>query len=241
MLQRSEALRRHVTNGNVVLGVNHPMRDPELDSTMKLDLVIATRSSAPSRAHIRTTLADLAIRWSIRLSEKQQQTLADLPQFAAGPAEVVLVSLEAKACMTAHIKALPRLHSELTSSHAITHANTDSTLAVGLTIVNAASTFVSPDLNKFNLQEHAPDVSPLSQPHWTERVVEKLEKLPRKTRPSAKGFDAFGIVVVDMHNDGSPVSIVKQHPAPQPGDMCHYDQMVTQLAHAYRVSFGHIA
>ena len=106
--------------------------------------------------------------------------------------------------MTAHIKALPRLFDELNSSHLTVHANTDGALAVGFAMVNASPTFVSPDLNKW-YSAHPPRVSDHRQPYWAERAVAKLDEIPRRTSRAHDGYDAFGIVVVDMANDGTPV------------------------------------
>lgn len=239
-LQHSALLRRHVETGKVVFGVNQEMRDYRTNRTKDLDLVIATPGSALLTSARPVTLADLAVRWAVRVSDEQQRTLANLPQIVEGPTGIVLAALEAKACMTAHIKALPRLFDELNSSHATVHANTSTALAVGLAMVNASPTFISPDLNKFDLSEQPPVVSQHRQPHCVERTIDKLEDLPRKTKPSEEGFDAFGIVVVDMANDGSPVRVVEEPPAPRPADVWYYDQMIRRLVHDYDTAFAHI-
>lgn len=238
-LQHSSLLRRHVEAGKVVFGVNQEMRDFQTNRTKDLDLVIATPGgSGPTGRPV--TLADLAVRWSVRLSDEQQRTLAALPAIVEGPTGMVLAALEAKACMTAHIKALPRLFDELNSSHATVHANTNRALAVGFAMVNASPTFISPDLNKFDLREFPPVVSQHRQPHWAQRTVDKLRDIPRRTANEGQGFDAFGIVVVDMANDGTPVEVVSAPPAPRPADVDHYDQMIYRLVHGYDTAFGSI-
>lgn len=183
-------------------------------------------------------MTDLAERWSVQLTDEQSQVLAGLPPIVEGPTGVVLAALEAKACMTAHIKALPRLFDELNSSHATVHANTDSALAVGFTMVNVGDTFISPDLNKWDLTQRPPEVSELRQPYWAERAVAKLTELPRRTSRAHEGYDAFGIVVVDMANDGGPVRVVGDPPAPRPADVFHYDQMLQRLVHLYDTSYS---
>jgi len=239
-LQHSALLRRHVEAGAVVFGVNQEMRDYRTNRTKDLDLVIATPGSCAGGGGRPVTLADLAVRWSVRLSDRQQQTLADLPQIVEGTTGVVLAAVEAKACMTAHIKALPRLFDELNSSHATVHANTSTALAVGFAMVNASARFISPDLNKFDISEQAPVVSVHRQPKWVERTIDKLEELPRRSRPAEEGFDAFGIVVVEMANDGSPVKVVEHPPAPQPSDVWYYDQMIRRFVHAYDTSYANV-
>jgi hypothetical protein len=236
-LQHSALLRRHIEAGKVVFGVNQQMRDYRTNRTKNLDLIIATPGTPIRPVPHPANLADLALRWSVRLTEEQQQLLAALPPIVEGPTGVVLVALEAKACMTAHIKALPRLFDELNSSHATVHANTDGALAVGFAMVNASTTFVSTDLNKWDLSQVPPRVSQQPQPHWAERTVAKLMELPRRTSRAHEGFDAFGIVVVDMANDGSPVHVVDRPPAPSPADVFHYDQMLRRLIHLYDTNY----
>jgi|SRR5579875_3003199 len=235
MLQLSSQLRRHVTEGRVVFGVNQEMRDYQTNRTKDLDLVIATRGAAGADRPV--TMSDLAVRWSVRLTEEQQRTLAELPPIVEGPTGMVLVALEAKATMTAHIKALPRLFDELNSSHATVHANTSRALAAGFAMVNISPTFVSPDLNKFDPAVQGPVVSQHQQPLWAQRTVDKLRDIPRRTRADGYGFDAFGIVVVDMANDGRPVRVVDSPPAPSPNDVDHYDQMIYRLVHGYDTAF----
>lgn len=237
-LQHSVVLRRHVAAGKVVFGINQEMRDYRTNRTKDLDLVIATPGTAPMSARRTATLEDLADRWKMQLTGDQRRILAGLPSIAEGPTGVVLAALEAKACMTAHIKALPRLFDELNSSHLTVHANTDGALAVGFAMVNASNTFVSPDLNKWDLSQVPPRVSDHRQPYWAERAVAKLDEIPRRTSRAHDGYDAFGIVVVDMANDGSPVQVVGRPPAPRPADVFHYDQMLQRLVHLYNTSYG---
>jgi hypothetical protein len=240
MMQHSPVLRRHVETGRVVLGVNKEMRDFHTNRAKNLDIVIAApggqRESRP------VTLADLAVRWSVRLSEDQQRKLASLPPLVDGPTGVVRVALEAKACMTAHIKALPRLYDELDSSQTTIHANTGTAIAVGFAMVNASPTFISPDLNKHDLAVNPPVISEHRQPLWATRTVAKLEELPRRTeRGGRDGFDALGIVVVDMANDGTAVHVVHAPPAPTPKSVFHYDQMLGRLIESYEDAFSRLS
>lgn len=238
-LQQSALLRHHVETGRVVFGVNQEMRDFHTNRKKNLDLVIAT-PGGPSASTRPVTLADLAIRWSIRLTEAQRRVLDLLPPISEGPTGMVLAALEAKACMTAHIKALPRLFDELNSSHATVHANTNRALAVGFAMANLSPTFISTDLNKFSLRESTAIVSEHRQPLWAERTIDKLRDIPRRSTHEGFGFDAFGIVVVDAANDGSPITVVGRPPAPQPADVDHYNQMIYRLVHGYDTAFSAI-
>lgn len=236
LLEHSATLRRHVQTGQVIFGVNQEIKDFRTGRSKNLDLVIATPGGDVNPRP--TTMSDLAVRWGVRLTPNQQQRLVSLPQIIEGPTGMVAVALEAKACMTAHMKARPRLFDELNSSHATVHAHSDGTLAAGFVMVNQSDTFWSTDLNKHDLALVAPVVSRHVQPHWAQKVVEKLEDLPRRTGRGQEGFDALGIVMVDMVNDGSPVRVVQGPPGPGPTDVFHYDQMLHRLAHLYDTSYS---
>jgi len=149
------------------------------------------------------------------------------------------MALEAKAAMTEHVKALPRLYDELNSSHLTVHGASRQALAVGLVMVNASRTFISPDLNKTPGQPQV--VSHHSQPAAAAAVVAKVKEIPRRGGSATEGYDGLGIVVVSAVNDGvTPVSLVSLPPAPPPGDIFYYDNMVTRVANEYDTTFKSI-
>jgi hypothetical protein len=143
--------------------------------------------------------------------------------------------------MTAFGKARPRLYDELNSSHLAIHGNSPHTIAAGLAMVNAASTFISPGLNDFDLTTQTPRISLHNQPKEAASVIEKLRELPRRSRDGEEGYDAFAILVVDCRNDGSPVRQVTSAPAPQSGDVDHYEMAVHRLAQLYEQKYRSIA
>jgi len=238
LLQHSSRLAEHATAGKVVFGINREMRDFRTNRTKDLDLVIS-RPGPGTLPRPAATMHDLALRWKIRLTPAQQQILADLAPLAEGPAGNVLVALEAKACMTAHIKALPRLFDELTSSYSTVHADTQQALAVGFAMINASATFLSPDMNKYDLSQRHPTVNQ-HPPHALERTVKKVREIDRRTSSGGHGFDAFGAIVVDMRNDGSPVTVVSGPPAPSPDDVDSYQRMIGRIVQSYDLTFGGI-
>lgn len=236
LLRRSGVLRRHVREEKVVLGVNHEMRDFQQNRKKNLDLVISRPANgAPPDG---PSFAELAEHWGIVLSQEQRGALDRLPTAREGEPGAVLVALEAKACMTAHTKAAPRLHDELTSSHATVHGASSQALAVGFVMVNAGGEFLSSDSNKFDLGRHAPNVNRHRHPNDTEKVLNKVLDIPRRPGPGSTGFDAVGAIVVDARNDGSPVTLVTDHPAPQPDDLLHYGQMIQRMVQGYEGGFG---
>jgi hypothetical protein len=146
------------------------------------------------------------------------------------------MALEAKACMTAHQRALPRLYDELNSSHSTVHAATDQAIAAGFAMVNIAERYLSPDLNKKN-RATEPEWSSHNQPRDATLACDKIRQLPRRSKTGTSGYDALAIVVVDCVNDGSPVKLVTDPPAPQVGDIYHYSSMIDRLAHTYATRF----
>lgn len=236
LLQTSALLRNHVSNDAVVFGVNHEMRDFKNNRKKDLDLVIARpREGAKSRRS--RTFSELAKAYKVDLETEEIALLAGLPPFREGPVGTVQVALEAKACMTAHVKALPRLYDELNSSQQTIHGAADEAVAVGFVMVNAAESFLSPGKNRFDLRKHVPDVSPHSQPGVTEKVIEKLGEMDRRSKTGESGFDAMGIMVIDCKNDGSPVTLLKSPPAPQPGEIYNYESMIRRVAQLYEARF----
>ena len=234
LLQRSSLLREHLIDGKVVLAVNHTLRDFQTQRKKDLDLVIA-QPADDSETRSGNTFKELGNRWGVELNADERAALDGLPDVPQGPVGSVLVALEAKACMTAHVRALPRLHDELDSSHLTTHGNSERALAVGFVMVNASPYFLSPDMNKFDLQRMPANANNHRQPADTIRVLEKVGEIRRRSGASGVGFDALGIMVLEMPNDGGRVSVSA---TPQPA--FPYDAMVERIAHEYAAAFARI-
>ena len=204
----------------------------------KKDLVVVARPSEPGSFSKDKTFLELVDKWDIELTLAQQSELASLPVIERGhlAAGSVQIALEAKATMTAHQKSRPRLHDELNSSHLVIHGASSHALAVGLVLVNTSETFISPGLQKGG----APVVSHHKQPAAAAGIIEKVKQIRRRTNPTEAGFDGLGIVAVDLKNDGSPVSLTTAPPAPQPGSIFYYDDMLVRIANEYDASFSSI-
>ncbi len=238
LLRTSSLFRLHAAEAKVIFGVNFAMRDFHTKRKKKLDLVISRPSGeVPEGATV--DLSDLASKWGIVLTASQTAELEGLPGIVEGPVTGagILMALEAKATMTAHGKARPRLYDELNSSQSTVHGASEQALAVGLAVVNAGDTFISPPSQRDGRRDA---VSRHKQPRDAQGIVEKLEELPRRSHRDEIGFDGLGIVVVDMGNDGSPVTLVLDPPAPQPGEVFYYDDMITRVAHEYDGRFARI-
>ncbi len=217
------------------------MRDFKQNRKKNLDLVLCTPgdvSVAPSKSAL--TFRGLIDKYGIVLTSAEKKKLQSLPDIPATPVGAVLVALEAKACMTAHLKALPRLYDELNSSHLTIHGSTDVAIAAGLVMVNFADKFVSSDENKFELATHPAKVSQHRQPEHTLRTLAKVREIPRRAKTGDSGFDAIGIVLVSCRNDSSPLSLITKSPAPSVGDIDSYDSLIRRLAFLYGSRFPNV-
>ncbi len=145
-----------------------------------------------------------------------------------GEIDRVLLACEAKTCMTEHGKSQPRIFDELGSSHEIVHQGDREAIACGITVVNIATTFVSPLRQKSKKLY----VSKHKQPHAAERMVNHLRGLPIRDAVEGFGFDAYATIVVDCDNRG-PATLWTGPPSPQPNDRDHYDTFVNRIAAAY--------
>lgn len=241
LLAHSSLMRRHAAEGKIVLGVNHRMIDYATSRKKDLDLVIA-RPDSEQANHKGQTLRGLAEQYRIDLDEEELGILAELPDVPVAPVGAVLIALEAKAAMTAHVKALPRLYDELNSSHLAVHGASSNALAIAYVQVNCADTFVSPNPKNVAMIQNGlePEVSRHKQPADTIRVLEKIKEIPRRSSNSGNGFDAIGISVFELHNDGSPVRVLEDEPAPQAGQPFHYGGMIVRMANEYDAVFANI-
>jgi len=241
LLSTSALLRTHVTNGKVVFGVNHTMRDFKTRRKKDLDLVIARPGTQEPNPITRdNTLKSLAGHYGVVLTDAQAARLDELPNAKGGPVGNVLVALEAKACMTKFTSSRPRLYDELNSSHLTIQGASAQAAAAALVMINVSPELISPSRNKVNLEGRQPDIMWFKQPHGAASIVEKIAEIPRRSGPPQEGFDSIGIVMVHCRNDGSDITVVRDAPAPAPSDDFHYDQMIRRLGHIYDSWFQQI-
>lgn len=227
-------LRKHVDEKKVFFGINHEMRDFQQGRKKDLDLVLCTSSEFNGGTSV--TFASKARDYGIELEADEELALAGLPELYRAPVGSVLVALEAKACMTEHVKARPRLYDELNSSHLTIHGATDEAIAAGLIVINYAETFVSPGKNP---QGTAPWlVNHHRQPSVTDKVLQKIHELPRRAATGREGFDALGVILLSCRNDGSEVELIQAAPSPQPNDTLYYDSMIHRMSQMYATRFA---
>lgn len=236
LLQHSGLMRRHAETDRFVFGLDVPLQDYSRNKPKKLDVVIA-RPSGPIGS---PAFSDLVDRWDLILDDDERRRLDTLPTLHEGPIGSVHLAVEAKAAMTQFGKARPRLYDELNSSHATIHGASTSACAVAVTMVNMASEFASPTYRRNaerSFDDSDVEYRAEQQPRQAELTVEHIKSLPRRGAGQQSGFDAIAISVVDMRNDGSPIEIVDDPPAPSAGDIFHYDQAIRRAAAEYDVTF----
>lgn len=245
LMSSCSLLKQHIIDGKVGIGINHELRDFRNNKKKNLDLVIAQTGGASNAGGSRTgargsnSFADLASVYGIHLSRDEQRQLDSLPPCPLATVSTVLVAVEAKAAMTAFAKAMPRLKDELTGSHNTVHGDHDHAIAAGIVMINAATTFVSPDRNRFPKDTKPDVVSNHKQPQNAELVINGLRELQRRSKVGDVGFDALGVVVIDCTNDGRPVSLVTAHPpAPLTTDDFDYGRFVRRTAQLYASRFS---
>ena len=239
LLAQSSLMQQHARAGKIVLGVNHEMRDFQTDRQKVLDLVIA-RPHAAADDDV-PTFRELAEQYGIEFTGAEQTLLGSLPEIKVAPVGAVLIALEAKACMTAHVKSLPRIYDELNSSHLAIHGASSQALAIAYVQVNNADEFLSSVKNSERMSEGLPLRATVHrQPADTIRVLDKVAQIPRRSGKAGNGFDAIGVTVLDFRNDGGSVTLVEAPPAPQPGSNFHYDGMIVRMANEYDATFSHI-
>jgi hypothetical protein len=176
-------------------------------------------------------------RKTLDLAIGSAKVVHDTPRFGntihTGDIDRVLIACEAKTVMTEHGKSQPRVFDELGSSHEIVHQGDRKAIAAGITVVNIASTFVSPlrqKSKKLHISQH-------KQPHAAERMVNHLRGLPIRESDDETGFDAYATIVVDCDNQG-PTMLWTKPPAPQLGDADHYETFIEKTSRLYTDRFG---
>lgn len=234
LLQHSPVLTGRIEKGLVGFGINHKMTDFKQAKEKRFDLVLCTPGTGRAP---KGTFRSLASDYGLVLDADEQTALATLGDVPIVPVGSVQVALEAKACMTEHVKAKPRLYDELNSSHLAIHGDTEKAIAVGFVMVNFANDFVSPGRQRDDGRDV---INRHRQPAVTEQVIQRVKDLPRRAEPQGQGFDALSIVVVECRNDGSPVKLIETSPpAPPQGDTFNYAQMIHRLAGLYPARFPH--
>jgi len=234
LLLECPKLRNDIEDGRVGFGINHEMTDYRSGKKKDLDLVLCT----PGGSFGVIDFVSLARRWNIALDHHRRELLEQLPLLRACPVATALLAVEAKACMTEHSKAIPRLNDELTSSFRAIAGDTNSTIAAGYVVINVATEFLSSVRNGFPNSHRHPLVTKHRQPFAAEKTYTAVNNLARRSAPSESGFDAVGVTFLNCRNDGT--SITMENGAnfeSRPDELLTYDRFIGRLAALYASRF----
>jgi hypothetical protein len=228
-LRECDVLERHARDGLLGFGINFEMLGP---ISKRLDLVL-TRLPPSRRGQGGKSFADLANDFDIALDRDERVALAALPSIPlddAGAAEVVL-ALEAKACMTEHVKAVPRLHAEILATGYLAKRAMPRCIVASYTLINSAPTFITPSA-KHRENAHSPDDAV--------RVVKMLAQAVPLARDlnNLIGFDVVGASIVKCRNDGSPVTVDAKFKWPEGSAHITYERLVRGICSEYRARAG---
>ena len=229
LLHECDAIRTAAEQGRLGFGINHTMRGA-INKKLDLVLTVLPASQKPGK---RATFAFHVSKWGVALSDEDRAALGRLPVLHAQRSDdisEVAIAIEAKACMTEHVKSLPRLHAEILATGYLAKRASPNCISAAYTLVNAAPTFVTPSA-KSTVNRH-------KQPDAARRVVEMLSQaVPTASDSAGYGYDAIGTTVIDCRNDGSQVLVIHDDPAPSTTEHTHYEQMVVSLGAAFRQRF----
>jgi hypothetical protein len=143
----------------------------------------------------------------------------------------VAIAMEAKACMTKHVKSLPRPHAEILATGYLAKKAAPHCISASYSLVNAAPKFKTPSGTGCQTSQH-------DQPEDAHRVIEMLSAtIPMTSETPQYGYDAIGVTVIDCRNDGSQVAVVTKAPAPKTSDHVHHEWMIRLVCSSYRSRF----
>lgn len=229
LLLQCDVVREQAQRGLLGFRINHVMVGP-INKT--LDLVVTVVPPGRSQA-TRATFAGLVSKYGIQLTTAESDLLAGLPSVPEDRRDdvsEVAIALEAKACMTEHLKSLPRLHAEILATGYLARMAAPRCITVSYSLVNDAASFVSPS-GEGKSNKH-------SQPEDAQRVVTMLgTAIPLARQVRDIGYDVIGATVIECRNDGSPVVVSTGPAAPKTSDHHHYERMIRSLCSEYRSRF----
>ncbi len=231
LLSECDVLRAAAAAGRIGFAINYLMVGP-INKTLDLVVTLNPKHKLGTK---RRTFVDLMMEYGVELSEDERVVLAALPELyedVARNASEVAIALEAKACMTEHVKSLPRLHAEIVATGLLAKQAASHCILGAYALVNSSPTFISPGAKGVN--QHRPE-------DFASKVVGMLQSAIPMIGPTANlgfGFDALGVTVIECRNDGSPVSVVENRaPAPPIDSHVHYEHMIRKLCSAFRSRF----
>ena len=229
LLAECDVMQAHARQGRLGFRINHVMVGP-INKTLDLVVTVVPPGRSPGT---RAAFSDLVVRHGIALDATERRALSELPvvyEDRRDDVSEVAIALEAKACMTEHLKSLPRLHAEILATGYLARMAAPRCITVSYSLVNAADSFISPGGNG-KVNRH-------TQPEDARRVVQMLgSAIPLARHAQGIGYDVIGATVIECRNDGTPVILSAGAAAPKTSDHLHYERMIRAMCGEYRSRF----
>lgn len=181
------------------------------------------------------TVGDGQDRWNTDLvvgppAEDSAQISVDGDRpIAEGEPEEIWLAVDAKSVMTEHGKARRNRQRDINSFADIMHSHYPGSVTGGILLINMADRFRSPLRDEGDITDHD-RIEQLVQ-----ETVEIFRTIDRAQGEVSPNVDAAGCVVVEHTNidDDEESRLVTEPPAPQPGDIVHYQDFVEIIAETF--------
>ncbi len=224
-----DALYEDAREGRIGFAINYEMVGP-INKTLDVVLLRVPRNRTAGMK--RRTFLEVGLHYGIVLTADELKQLADLELVFEDTNEdvsEVAVAVEAKACMTKHSGALPRLHAEILATGYLAKRAAPQCTVVSYTLVNAASTLLTESKTE-----------KMRQPESAAVVLKMLDQAVPLCRDhhGLLGYDAVGALSIECRNDGSPVVVATGPGSPLKNSQIHYERMLRQICAAYRSRRG---
>ena len=156
------------------------------------------------------------------------------PLARGNPGEI-WIAVDAKTIMTEHGKARRNRQRDLNSFQDILHRKSRKTIVGGLLVVNMAPRFQTPlPRRSGGLNEHR------NIERLVAEIVALMKGLARAEAQIGRfGIEALGVIVVSHSNvAGDKSRLVKEMPAPPPGQPLSYAAFLREICEAFGARFG---
>lgn len=175
-----------------------------------------------------------ALRWNIDLvlGSPISKPLLVTPErrISRGELREIWLAIDAKSVMTEHGKARRNRQRDLNSLADIVKHYYPSSVVGGIVMVNVANRFRSP--LRDDITEHR------NIRRLVKETIEIFKQIPRADVEGGTGIEAVGIIVVNHTNIPSDQTrLVTAPPAPQVGDVCHYQKSLRLIREALEQRF----
>lgn len=151
-----------------------------------------------------------------------QTELADERAIQEGEPAEVWLAIDAKSVMTEHGKARRNRQRDINSFADIMHRHHPGAVTGGILLINMAERFKSPLRDEDDVTEHD------RIERLVEETVDIFRDIDRADGEISPNVDGVGCIVVDHTNmdDGHETLLVTEPPAPQPGEIVHYEDFL---------------